>query len=91
MKGVLIAHCQASRAVCRLSAAAAVTSVVSDSERPHGLQPTQLLHPWDSPGKSTGVGCHRLLRQAEYIYVYIYNDAELINTSLFQVISEFTF
>ena len=29
--------------------------------RPHGLQPTRLLHPWDFPGKSTGVGCHRLL------------------------------
>ena len=27
----------------------------------HGLQPTRLLHPWDSPGKSTGVGCHCLL------------------------------
>ena len=23
---------------------------------PHGLQPTRLLRPWDSPGKSTGVG-----------------------------------
>ena len=23
--------------------------------------PTRLLHPWDSPGKSTGVGCHCLL------------------------------
>ena len=23
-----------------------------------GLQPTRLLHPWDSSGKSTGVGCH---------------------------------
>ena len=31
-------------------------SVVSDSSRPHGLQPTRLLHPWDFPGKSTGVG-----------------------------------
>ena len=30
--------------------------------RPHGLQPTRLLHPWDFPGKSTGVGCHCLLR-----------------------------
>ena len=30
-------------------------SVVSDSSRPHGLQPTRLLHPWDFPGKSTGV------------------------------------
>ena len=29
--------------------------------RPHGLQPTRLLRPWDFPGKSTGVGCHHLL------------------------------
>ena len=28
---------------------------------PHGLQPTRLLHPWDFPGKSTGMGCHCLL------------------------------
>ena len=27
----------------------------------HGLQPTRLLHPWDFPGKSTGVGWHCLL------------------------------
>ena len=33
-------------------------SVVSDSWRPHGLKPTRLLRPWDSPGKSAGVGCH---------------------------------
>ena len=37
-------------------------SVVSDSLRPHGLQPTRLLIPWDSPGKNTGVGCHALLQ-----------------------------
>ena len=24
---------------------------------PQGLQPTRLLHPWDLPGKNTGVGC----------------------------------
>ena len=36
-------------------------SVVSDPQRPHGLQPTRLLRPWDFPGKSTGVGCHCLL------------------------------
>ena len=36
-------------------------SVVSDSWRPHGLQPTRLLCPWDFPGNSTGVGCHCLL------------------------------
>ena len=37
-------------------------SVVSDPQRHHGLQPTRLLHPWNFPGKSTGVGCHCLLR-----------------------------
>ena len=37
-------------------------SVISDSLRPHGLQPTRLLHPWDIPGKSTGVGCHCLFQ-----------------------------
>ena len=37
-------------------------SVMSDSLQPHGLQPTRLLHPWDSPGKNTGVGCHFLLQ-----------------------------
>ena len=45
------------------------TKVKSESEvaqscptlRPHGLQPTRLLRPWDFPGKSTGVGCHCLL------------------------------
>ena len=30
--------------------------------RPHELQPTRLLRPWDSPGKNTGVGCHFLLQ-----------------------------
>ena len=34
-----------------------------DSLRPHGLQPTMLLHPRDSPGKNTGVGCHFLLQE----------------------------
>ena len=38
-------------------------SVVSDSSRSHGLQPTRLLHPWDFPGKSAGVGCHCLLQR----------------------------
>jgi len=29
---------------------------------PHRWQPTRLRHPWDSPGKDTGVGCHFLLQ-----------------------------
>ena len=30
--------------------------------RPHRWQPTRLPHPWDYPGKNTGVGCHFLLQ-----------------------------
>ena len=41
---------------------------MSDSVRPHRRQPTRLPHPWDSPGKNTGVGCHFLL---QYIYMYM--------------------
>ena len=37
-------------------------SVISDSLWPHGLWPTRLLCPWDSPGKNTGAGCHFLLQ-----------------------------
>ena len=28
----------------------------------HRRQPTRLRRPWDSPGRSTGVGCHFLLQ-----------------------------
>ena len=37
-------------------------SVMSDSVQPNRQQPTRLPCPWDSPGKSTGVGCHFLLQ-----------------------------
>ena len=37
-------------------------SVVSDSLRYHGLQPTRLLCPRKFPGKNTWVGCHFLLQ-----------------------------
>ena len=40
---------------------------MSDSVRPHGLQPTRFLHPWDFPGKSTGVGFHCLLLHHEQV------------------------
>ena len=35
---------------------------MSDSVQPHRRQPTRLPHPWDSPGKNTGVGCRFLLQ-----------------------------
>ena len=36
--------------------------VMSDSLRPHELQPTRLLCLWDYSSKTTGVGCHFLLQ-----------------------------
>ena len=53
-------------------------SVVSDSSRPRGLQPTRLLRPWDFPGRSTGVGCHCLLR-------LFFWDTYTVNASSFDV------
>ena len=38
-------------------------SVVSDSSRPHGLEPSRLLCPRNSPGKNTRVGSHSLLQE----------------------------
>ena len=37
-------------------------TVMPDSLRPLGLEPSSLLRPWDFPGKNTGVGCHFLLQ-----------------------------
>ena len=39
-----------------------VSSVVSDSLQPRGLQPTRLFCPWNFPGKNTGVSCYFLLQ-----------------------------
>ena len=44
------------------SPAAAAKSLQSNSVRPHRWQPTRLYHPWDSPGKNTGVGRHFLFQ-----------------------------
>ena len=38
-----------------------VASVLSASVQPHRWQSTRLFHPWYSPNKNTGVGCHFLL------------------------------
>ena len=35
---------------------------MSESLRPHGVEPARLLCPWDSPGKNTRVDCHALLQ-----------------------------
>ena len=48
--------------LCRCCCCRWVASFVSSSLRPHRRQPTRLPHPWDSPGKNTGVGCHFLFQ-----------------------------
>ena len=42
-------------------------SVVSNSLRPHALEPARLLCLWDFPGKSTRVGSHSLLQGSLYV------------------------
>ena len=37
-------------------------SLLPESWQPYGLQPANLLCPWHSPGKNTGVGCRFLLQ-----------------------------
>ena len=49
-------------AVIKTCAVCVSCSVLCDSLQPHGLQPTRLLCPWDSPGKNTGVDSHALLQ-----------------------------
>ena len=39
-----------------------VTKLYLTVLRPHGLQSTRFLCPWDSPGKNTGVACHFFLQ-----------------------------
>ena len=36
---------------------------MSDSSQHYGLQPARLLCPWDSPVKTTSMGCHALLQR----------------------------
>ena len=52
--------------ICFNHAAAAAKSLQSwrfhNSVRPQRWQPTRHHHPWDSPGKNMGLGCHFLLQ-----------------------------
>ena len=62
LRNMYLKHLQWSFIDYAAAAAAKSLQVVSDSVRPHRLQPTRLLCPWDSPGKTTGVGFHFLLQ-----------------------------
>ena len=43
--------------------------VGEDSWKSHGLQPSRLLHLWDFPGESIGVGCHCLLQMLSRLVI----------------------
>ena len=49
--------------ITKLSISSVSHLVESDSLQPHRLKPARVLHPWDSPGKKPGVGCHSLLQR----------------------------
>ena len=49
-------------ATCCCCCCCRVASVLSNSVRPHRRQPTRLPRPWDSPSKSSGVGCYFLFQ-----------------------------
>ena len=55
-------------------------SVIPDFLRPHRLQPTRLLGPWDFPGKDSGAVCHFLLQGMRLRMFYFH----------FVVLSEFS-
>ena len=44
------------------AAAASKLLLLCPTVRPHRCKPTRFPHPWDSPGKNTGVGCHFLIQ-----------------------------
>ena len=44
------------------------------------MQPTRLLCPWDFPGKSPGVGCHRLLQAPTLVKSIFYTAAAMTGT-----------
>ena len=55
--------------------------VKSESEDAQScLTPIRLLCPWDLPGKSTGVGCHRLLWTVTKRYTQTQNRVKLVLT-----------
>ena len=55
---------------------------MSNPQQPHGLQPTRLLHPWDFPGKSTGVGSYCLLQKWRWEEAKYRNNIFIFNSHL---------
>ena len=65
---------------------------MSDSLRPHGLEPAKFLCPWDFPGRNTGVGCHFILQgiflESNLIFLWLlHSQAASFQLSHLQFIS----
>ena len=58
LEWVAIAFSSAGKWKVKVKSLSLVRLLVTPWTAAHGLQPTRFLHPWDLPGKSTGVGCH---------------------------------
>ena len=67
---------------------------MSDSVRPHRREPTRLRHPWDSPGKNPGVGCHFLfqnisLRSYFSILLCLSSEMGLLDSSIYNFLRNY--
>ena len=62
MLGQILSHFCPKSSKILMKSESVSRSVVSNSLWPHGLWPTRLLCPWNSPGKNIGVGCHSLFQ-----------------------------
>ena len=62
IKQIIMEMGTTSRCVQRCMRVCSFAAVVSDSLRPHWLEPARFLCPWYSPGKNIRVCCHALLQ-----------------------------
>ena len=76
----LLAHsgCQKNLTSCGFRAFCCSVAQLCLTLQRNGLQPTTLLRPWDSQSKSTGVGCHCLLRA---MFILMLQKAQLTSHS----------
>ena len=58
-----VKSCHINKTLLNIPITVTVKIIIHGFVGPHGLQPTRVLCPWDSPGKNTGVGCHALLQE----------------------------
>ena len=62
LKSLLQHHSSKASILCKESACQGRRQSGRSPGVGHRWQPARLSHPWDSPGKNTGVGCHFLLQ-----------------------------